>query len=121
MDVSKDGILSFDRSKFIEKFKEDPQEAVKVFTDEVGGVFSSLNSVLKKAVDSNTGYLKNYEDELKRDEDRYSEDRERTMEMLDAKYETMALQWSAYDSMITGFNNSYSALQMQIDAALAKK
>jgi len=121
MDVSKDGIMTFDKSEFIKKFKEDPNEAVKVFTNEAGGVFSSLNEALKKATDSQNGYLKNYEDELKRDEDRYSDERDKTMEMLDTRYETMALQFAAYDEMISTMNISYQSLQMQIDAQLAKK
>ena len=121
MDISKDGIMSFKRDEFIKVFKDNPQEAVKVFTQEAGGVFSTLNSALKKATDPNNGYLKNYEDELKRDRDRLSEEREKTMQMLDARYEIMALQFAAYDEMISSMNISYQSLQMQIDTQLAKK
>jgi len=119
--VNKDGILSFDRSTFIEELKNDPNKAEKVFTSDIGGVFNSLNSVLKNATDSSTGYLNLYDQELKSEEERLSSERERSLELLNKRYEIMAMQFAAYDSMINNMNNSYQALQMAIDAQLAKK
>jgi len=119
--VNKDGILSFDRTVFINELNNDPEKAVKVFTSEFGGVFSSLNNTLKNATDSTTGYLGIYEEQLKTEEDHLSDERERSLEMLNKRYEIMAMQFAAYDEMINSMNTSYQSLKMAIDTQLASK
>ncbi|SFO92081.1 flagellar filament capping protein FliD [Hydrogenimonas thermophila] len=119
--VNEDGILSFDRTVFIDELNSDPEKAVEVFTSDIGGVFSSLNDTLKNATDMSTGYLGIYEEQLKREEDHLSEERERSLEMLNKRYDIMAMQFAAYDEMISNMNTSYQSLQMAIDAQLSSK
>jgi len=119
--VNEDGILSFDRTVFIDELNNDPQKAVEVFTSDVGGIFSSLNDTLKNATDMSTGYLGIYEEQLKREEEHLSDERERSLEMLDKRYDIMAMQFAAYDEMISNMNTSYQSLQMAIDAQLSSK
>jgi len=121
IEVSKDGILSFDRDVFLDEFESDPEEAIEIFTSDIGGVFSSVNDALEMAVDSTDGYLKLYEDQLKRDEDRLSEERDKSLDMIDQRYEIMAMQFAAYDEMINTMNISYQSLQMQINMLIASK
>ena len=119
--VNKDGILSFDRTTFIDELNSDPAKVKEVFTSDTGGVFSSLNDVLKNATDSSTGYLGIYEEQLKTEESHLSDERERSLEILNKRYEIMALQFAAYDEMINSMNNAYQSLQMAIDSQLASK
>ena len=119
--VNKDGILSFDRTTFINELNSDPAKVKEVFTSDTGGVFSSLNDVLKNATDSSTGYLGIYEEQLKTEESHLSDERERSLEILNKRYEIMALQFAAYDEMINSMNNAYQSLQMAIDSQLASK
>jgi len=119
--VNQDGILSFDRVAFIDELNSNPEQAVKVFTSDIGGVFSSLNDTLKNATDTSTGYLGIFEQQLKTEEDHLSDERERSLEMLNKKYDIMAMQFAAYDEMINNMNSSYQSLQMAIDTQLASK
>jgi flagellar hook-associated protein 2 len=121
MEVNEDGILSFNRTTFINELNSDPEKAVKVFTSDIGGIFNKLNDTLKNATDSSTGYLGMYEEQLKNEEDRLSDERERSLEMLNKRYDIMAMQFAAYDEMINSMNNSYQSLQMAIDAQLSSK
>jgi len=117
IEVNKTGILTFNRSEFLKEFDKDPQK----LQDDVIARFENLNDVLKRATDSNTGYLKNYEDQLKREEDSLTEQKESALEFIDKRYEIMAMQFAAYDSMINSFNTQYNSLQMAIDAQIHSK
>ena len=117
IEVNQIGILTFDRSEFLEEFDKNSQK----LQDDVVARFGKLNESLKRATDSNSGYLKNYEDQLKREEDSLTEQKDSSLKFIDKKYEIMAMQFAAYDKMISDFNAQYGALQMAIDTQLASK
>jgi len=117
IEVNRTGILTFNRSEFLEEFDNNSQK----LQDDVIARFGKLNESLKRATDSNSGYLKNYEEQIKREEDRLTEQKDSSLEFIERKYEVMVMQFAAYDKMISDFNAQYGALQMAIDAQLARK
>lgn len=128
--MNETGLLTFDSSKLSEKMSSDPDGVEKFFRGytgsingkpvEIEGIFAKLNSELEKTIGGN-GSLTLYSSNLTSDNDKLTEEREKTVKRLDARYETMHAQFAAYDALIAQMNNSFSALQMQIDAMVASK
>lgn len=87
----------------------------------VGGVFRVLNEDLDSMVKGSNSTLKLYEQSLTRDDKRLREDRKRTMERLNTRYESMAERFAAYDSQIAQTNNSFNSVQMMINQATKGK
>ncbi|WP_456383324.1 flagellar filament capping protein FliD [Hydrogenimonas sp.] len=125
MDVTKDGIVTFDRNTFVEALKSDPEtvERTLVGTDDSPGVFKKINETLATATDGTRGSLTLFDTQLSDRQSRLEQERERTLAYLDARYNTMARRFAAYDEIIAGFNASFQSLQQMIDAqtAAAKK
>lgn len=123
--------MSFDESKLRNALNSDA-DAVREFfigTDKtvlgketrVGGVFRVLNDDLDALVKGSNSTLKLYEQSLTRDDKRLRDDRKRTMERLNTRYESMAERFAAYDSQIAQTNNSFNSVQMMINQATKGK
>ena len=122
--------MSFDESKFRNAISADPEGAKDFFVGmektvlgkdtRVGGVFRELNERIDSMIVGSNASLKLYEQNLTRDEKRYKEDRKKTMERLNARYDSMAERFAAYDSQIAKTNNSFNSVQMMIDQAKKK-
>lgn len=123
--------MSFDESKLRNALSSNP-DAVREFfigvdktvlgqETRVGGVFRVLNEDLDSLVKGSNSTLKLYEQSLTRDDKRLREDRKRTMERLNARYESMAERFAAYDSQIAQTNNSFNSVQMMINQATKGK
>ncbi len=121
MDVTKDGIVTFDRNTFIEALKKDPDQVEKTLVGSYDkpGVFKIINNTLSLAIDSNKGSLTLLDTLLSDQESRLNKEKERTISYLDARYDTMAQRFAAYDKMIASFNASAQSLQQMIDAQIA--
>jgi flagellar hook-associated protein 2 len=83
------------------------------------GIFSKLGETLEGML-GDRGSLTLYENQLTDSQKRMQTERERTISQLDSKYQTMAAQFAAYDSIIANLNNQFSALQSMIDAEANK-
>lgn len=79
------------------------------------GVFSNLNDFFTSVATSSDSYLELYSDQLSSEYENLQTERERTMDLLDQRYETMATQFAAYDSIIAQFDAQFQSLQMQIE------
>ncbi len=122
--------MSFDESKFRNAITADPEGAKDFFVGmeknilgrdtRVGGVFRELNERIDSMIVGSNASLKLYEQNLTRDEKRYKEDRKKTMERLNARYDSMAERFAAYDGQIAKTNNSFNSVQMMIDQAKKK-
>lgn len=123
--------MSFDESKLRNALNSDA-DAVRDFfigidktilgkDTRVGGVFRVLNEDLDSLVKGSNSTLKLYEQSLTRDDKRLREDRKRTMERLNARYESMAERFAAYDAQIAQTNNSFNSVQMMINQATKGK
>ena len=123
--------MSFDESKLRNALSSDPDALRDFFIGEdkvilgkdtrVGGVFRVLNEDLDSLVKGSNSTLKLYEQSLTRDDKRLREDRKRTMERLNARYESMAERFAAYDAQIAQTNNSFNSVQMMINQATKGK
>lgn len=125
-----DNKISFDEAKLADALRADP-DGVKDFfvgidkavlgkNTRVGGVFRELNERIDSMIKGSNSSLKLYEQTLTRDDKRYREDRKKTMERLDARYNSMAERFAAYDSQIAKTNGSFNSVQMMIDQATRK-
>lgn len=123
--------MSFDESKLRNALNSDP-DAVREFfigidktvlgqETRVGGVFRVLNEDLDSLVKGSNSTLKLYEQSLTRDDKRLREDRKRTMERLNTRYDSMAQRFAAYDGQIAQTNNSFNSVQMMINQATKGK
>lgn len=88
--------------------------------EETIGVFSKLNNSLENML-GNKGSLTLFDGELTSSQKRLKAEREKSVSQLDSKYQTMAAQFAAYDSIIANLNNQFSTLQSMIDTELNNK
>ncbi len=124
IDVDRYGKMSFDRSKFISALETEPDVVKETFagTTATPGVLADLKNFLDNAT-SPMGIVGHYDEYLRNNITSLEEQKKKAMENLDMKYEIMAKQFMAYDTIIAKMNNSFSALASIIDAqaAAAKK
>jgi flagellar hook-associated protein 2 len=122
--LSQDGTMSFDADKFKEENSKDLAKAELFFA---GGTVigkdgsDSLKTGLFEALDdrvntfiSSSGTVTAYDQDLTDRLKGLQTERERSVALLDARYETMTQRFIQYDSLISRLNNSFSALDQQI-------
>lgn len=80
------------------------------------GFFSKMNSLMDNLINSKNGSLTNFATELKDKNKLLTEQKERTQNSIDKKYEQMTTTFISYASSIAKMTNSFSALQSMIDA-----
>lgn len=84
--------------------------------EEFDGIFTKIGSYFDSLLVGTDASLNLLEQGLKSDATRYNEDIESVISRLDAKYDLMAQQFASYNAAISGYEASFSAIQMQIDA-----
>ncbi len=126
-DLTQDGTLVFNESVFKEKFNEDPsaaEEFLKYASDangnQVDGVFNRLDNFLDKQVGYN-GTFTAFGDSLNKQISDLQDEQTRSQALLDARYESMFQRFAAYDRIIGGLEQQFSALSLQIEAAINAK
>ncbi len=126
-ELTETGRLIFNESVFKEKFNEDPAAAeafLKYSTndngEQVNGVFKNLDDFIDNQVGFN-GILSKFGDNLNDQITRLEEEGARAQELIDSRYETMFLRFAAYDRIIGGLERQFSALSLQIEAAINAK
>ena len=131
LELNQDGTLSFNASDFDEKMEEDPKNLQKFFTGEttfddygnetvVNGVFDDLNNKLKDYVGIN-GTFKILGEGLTAEHKSLESNYDRSLDLLNARYDSMTQQFIEYDAIISQLNNQFAALQQQIDMAVNAK
>jgi len=123
LDITKDGIVTFDKNEFLEALAENPDSVKQVLAgdDEQDGIFTTINDTLSDATKSGTGTLAVLDDMLKSQEELLEKEKERNTDFLDTKYEMMAQRFAAYDAQISRLNSSFQSLQQMIDAQINSK
>jgi len=119
LEVARDGRLSLDSSKLNEKLDENPDN-VQAFlaggtfvksdgsSVEVDGIFSEMEDTFAK-YSKYGAVLDDYKTSMQDRIDSLNEQREKAVERLNSRYETLAKQWQAYDLMISQLNSASSA------------
>jgi len=126
--LSQDGTLSFDENTFKAAFKNDPDGIEKLFKyetnpdtgDVTDGIFKKLDKYLDDQ-SSSSGLLKTFGEGINNQLTSLAEEQTRAQELLDSRYETMFFRFAAYDSIIGGLEQQFSALNLQIQAAINAK
>ena len=123
IDLSQDGVMSFNQSKFDEEFAKDPTAAELFFAggieattnNSVTGLFETLNEKLNSYTKFD-GLLNNFEQSIKTRSSSLDEERLAAVSRLDSRYAILTQQFIAYDAMISKLNSQFSSLQLQIQA-----
>lgn len=79
------------------------------------GIFSSFNSMLRDLVIGDNSILTIYEQSLTNESKSLSEERQKTVDALDTKYQIMAEKFMAYDAIISKLNSQFQSLSMMIE------
>lgn len=127
IDISQDGVMSFNSTTFLSKFNEDATLSEKFFsgsttTDSNGdsvsvdGVFTSMNTLLKRYTDSK-GIMSTLVAGSASDLKALNANKIRSEALLNARYEAMTARFTQYDALMTKLNNQFTSLRQQIDMA----
>ena len=121
------GMLELDKSIIEEKLQSNPKDVESFFrgvstADTVSvGVFSKFNDRLGSLISGDRSTLALFEMSLENQKNSFQAERESTIKRLDAKYETMAARFMAYDRIISKLNAQFQSLSMMIEASFADK
>lgn len=126
-----DGLLILDESKLQSQLSSNPDKVRDFFKGGVAtingketqtqGIFTLVSKELDNLTTGDNAILKLFEESIKNDDKRLKDDRARSIELLDNRYEMMANRFAAYDSQIARANNSFNSLNMMIEQSLADK
>ena len=124
--LNDDGTLKMDKEKFNSAFKEDPDAAVSFFRSatstirgeetEIDGVFTKLRTTMDKLITGSNSTLKLLETSLVDEQKTLNEDKKKTQESIDTRYDTMAEKWSAYDQLISKTQQQAQTVQNMIQS-----
>ena len=131
IDLNRDGTLSFDTSAFDAKMAESPEAMADYFsgktsvdangnTTSTDGVFTTLYNNLKNLTSAN-GTITALSDGITTKGKSLQTEKERTVALLNSRYDTMTARFIEYDAMINKLNNQFSSLQQQITMAINSK
>lgn len=125
--LNESGTLTFNESVFSTKFSEDPTGAEEFLkysskTDgsQVDGLFFKLDSFLDQQV-GNNGIFTKFGENLNSQISRLETEGLKAQELIDSRYETMFFRFAAYDRIIGGLERQFTALNLQIEAAINAK
>ncbi|WP_024955149.1 flagellar filament capping protein FliD [Sulfurospirillum arcachonense] len=79
------------------------------------GYFTKFNSLLASYVTGTESILELYNTQLHTQNQSLIDEKTKTIESLDQKYDTMATRFAAYDSIINKLNNQFQSLSMMIE------
>lgn len=111
----KEGTLSIDASVLGKALTEDPDAIKDMFI----GVAEDkgFGTLLKEHIDNLNGFeglFDTYETDIATRKENLQEEKEKVVKSLDTKYDTMAAQFSAYASIISQMESSFSGLKQMI-------
>lgn len=125
------GVLILDESKLRSEIAGNADKVMEFFrgktTTQNGketqsdGAFSLVTKELDVLVGGENAKLKMFEESITNDDKRLKEDRKRSLDLLNSRYEIMANRFAAYDSQIAKVNNSFNHLNMMIEQSIAEK
>jgi len=129
IELNEDGSMNLNQASFNTEMDADPDKLGKFFSGETtvdanevatheDGIFETLNNQLVSYLKSD-GLLSLLNDGLETEFQSLQDQHERTLNLLDARYNTMTQRFIAFDTIINRLNTQASALTQQIDMAIA--
>ncbi len=119
-ELDKYGSLSLDSTKFNKIVQENMSDLKDLFAGTAEN--KGLGTVLKESLDSMTftgGLLDTYVKNMSKRETDLDDEKDKAQTVLDNKYKQLALQFSAYGTIITQMESSFSGLKMLIQQSTA--
>lgn len=119
-ELDKYGSLSLDSTKFNKIVQENMSGLKDLFSGTAED--KGLGTTLKESLDTMTftgGLLDTYEKAMLKRETVLKEDKDKAQTTLDNKYKQLALQFSAYGTIINQMESSFSGLKMLIQQSTA--
>ncbi|EDM24499.1 flagellar filament capping protein FliD [Caminibacter mediatlanticus] len=110
-DMDRNGMISFDETKFKEAFEQNSDITQNWFET----TFTKLNNDFERTITGDKSNLSLLDQNIKDEEKRYEDRIDAMKKFLDTKYEIMAKQFAAYDEMINKFNAMSNSLLMVIN------
>jgi len=120
IELDKFGGLSIDSKKFNEAVQNDMAGLKDLFLGSAEN--KGLGTTIKESLDEmkfTGGVLSTYESSMSARELSLNSEKEKAEKALNAKYEQLALQFSAYGSLINQMESSFSGLKMLIQQSTA--
>ena len=117
LSMDRNGMLSFDESKFRETYEENPDITQRFFETS----FSKLKTDFDRTITGDHSNLSLLDNQIKDEEKSYQDRIDAMNKYLETKYEIMAKQFAAYDEMINKFNAMSQSLNMAIEQAINSK
>ncbi len=120
-EISKNGLLSIDSTKFNEAVKNNIDGLKSLFLGvaEKEGLGTQLKTYLDD-LDSFSGLLTKYEDTMNNRKENLEKAKTKAIKSLDSKYALLSLQFAAYGIMINKFEAQFSSLKLMINQSMAK-
>jgi flagellar hook-associated protein 2 len=94
--------------------------AEETFTTFHDGFFQEMNDLLKEIFDGNDSILSQLSTSYRDRIDRLKKSYDSEKSQIDTRYETMAKQFAAYDSIMSNLERSFASLKQQIDSESSK-
>jgi len=128
IDLKQDGTLSFNASDFDKKMNEDPKNVQDFFTGTISfdqydnatttdGIFDKLNNKLNDYLGTN-GSITILANGLRTEHESLQDNYDRSLALLNARYDSMTQQFIEYDAVISNLNAQFASLQQQIEMAI---
>ncbi len=115
--MNRTGFLDFDSTKFDEMLKNKPDQTEKFMSGD-DGAFTKIINQLDNLIGGSNSTLELLNQQYTNEEKSYQASIDNTQKRLDAKYNTMASQFAAYDEMINSYNVQSQTIQQAIDAMI---
>ncbi len=115
--MDRNGMLSFDETKFRESYQNNP-DLTKSFSEDI---FTKLKTDFDRTITGDNSNLSLLDNQIKQEEKNYQDRIDAMNKYLDTKYEIMAKQFAAYDEMINKFNTMSQSLNMTIEQTINSK
>jgi flagellar hook-associated protein 2 len=119
--TNKTGFLEFDSSKFDDMLKNNPNETEKFFSDDTNGAFTKILDYIDNLTNGDHSTLELLNQQYKNEEKSYQNTIDSNQARIDAKYQTMAMQFASYDEMINSYNVQAQTIQQSIEAMINAK
>ncbi|MEO1953948.1 MAG: flagellar filament capping protein FliD [Campylobacterales bacterium] len=126
--LGRNGKLTFDSSVFDKKMSDDPEGVKNFFSGKTtvndndsitrtDGIFKKLYNKINSFTSTN-GTITTINNGLSKESSQLEVSKQRALDFLNSRYDSMTARYAAYDSIISQMNNSFSSLKQQIEMAV---
>ena len=119
-EIDEDGYLSIDSEVLNDAIENNIDDLKSLFLGvaEDEGLGTQLKTYLDD-LDGFDGLLSTYQDTMNSRKEALEEEKESAIEALDNKYDSLAAQFAAYNTLITQYENAFSGLSLMIEQSVS--